>query len=115
MLLQIGNAEMKVSVANLYNAEVTILYSCGVQALLMKQYGFAYSCFQVSTLSMTNFIGMKLKSCLSILPSSFCCTVFASQAIQYDMPADDGIRNFGSSCTSFDLQQLSADAARRRN
>lgn len=42
--------DVKPSSANISGAEVAILYSCGVQALLVKQHDLAHDCFQVKNL-----------------------------------------------------------------
>lgn len=46
LALQVEGEDIKASAAYISNPEVAILYSCGVQALHMKQYNFAHECFQ---------------------------------------------------------------------
>lgn len=53
MCLQIGEEEARPGARHITGAETNILYSCGMQALLMKQHRSAYSCFQVYLLQHT--------------------------------------------------------------
>ena len=58
--LQVEGEDVKASAANISNPAVAILYSCGMQALLMKQYNFAHECFQVRQLFQNPEFSLKL-------------------------------------------------------
>lgn len=50
-VLQLGEEEVRASSANITNAEVAVLYSCGMQELFLKRHESAYNCFQARLLS----------------------------------------------------------------